>query len=155
MRDWGPCAIFSIWQSTDNQTWSILLSFSFLTEWLMKMPNAASCIWWGWSVFRVNITQLSPITPNLRNGCFLMMPLWRRFGRLLISLFAVLAVCYVFLHRSFPLTRLDPNGRMSPQNASGDISSRFFYSTPILRGVQCLMKMHQDKLPCVLATKPM
>ena len=61
--------------------------------------------------------------------------------------------CLLFDHSYF-FTRLGPNGRMLPLNVSGDISNRFFYFTPTPRGVQYRMKMHQDKPPCVLATKP-
>lgn len=64
-------------------------------------------------------------------------------------------LCFEFSNRSFLCPRLDPNGRMSPQNAPGDISSRYFYFTPILRGVRCPTKMHRGKPPCVLATRPM
>lgn len=56
-------------------------------------------------------------------------------------------------HSAFP-PRLDPNGKMLPLNVSGDISSHFFYFTPILRDLRCLMKMRRDKPPCVLGTKP-
>lgn len=73
-----------------------MLSFSFSTESLMKMLNGVSYIWWGWSVLRVNITQLLPITPNLQNGCFSMMLLWKRLGCLPLIRLTSFQKCITF-----------------------------------------------------------
>lgn len=52
------------------------------------------------------------------------------------------------------LTRSDPNGKTSPLNASGGISSLFSCFTPTQRDRRCLTKTPRDKPPCVLGTKP-
>lgn len=60
---------------------------------------------------------------------------------------------YTALPPSSP-PRSDPNGKMLLLNVSGGITSRSFYFTPIPRDRRCPAKMHQDKPPCGLGTKP-
>jgi len=74
----------------------------------------------------------------------------------LLICFIPVTACYMLLYHTLPFyPRLDPNGKMLPLNVLGDITSHFFYFTPIQRDLQSLMKTHRDKPPCVLlGTKP-